>query len=54
MPYAWDLPAAPNKQLKIVVGGRERIVNVLEIGSQIPFRFPVRSFEPELSHITDK
>ena len=41
MQYAWDLPALANKQLKITVNGVERIVNVLEIGSQIPFRFPV-------------
>lgn len=43
MQYAWDLPASTNKQLRIVVGGRERLVNVLEIGSQVPFRFPVRT-----------
>lgn len=44
MPYAWDLPAASGKQLRIVVGGKERLINILEIGSQIPFRFPVRPF----------
>lgn len=35
-PYAWDSPADNSKQLQIVVGGRERIINVLEIGAQIP------------------
>ncbi|ORY90221.1 hypothetical protein BCR35DRAFT_261800 [Leucosporidium creatinivorum] len=40
LPYAWDIPADNNKQLQIVVGGKERIINVLEIGAQIPFRFP--------------
>ena len=44
MQYAWDLPAQSNKQLKITVSGVDRIVNVLEIGSQMPFRFPVRPF----------
>lgn len=39
LPYAWDYPSAANKQLRIAVGGRERTINVLEIGSQLPFRF---------------
>lgn len=38
MSYAWDLPASTNKQLKITIGKRDRLVNVLEIGSQVPFR----------------
>ncbi|KAK4052926.1 Vacuolar protein sorting-associated protein 13 [Microbotryomycetes sp. JL221] len=38
--YAWDLPAENNKQLLIELGGKERVINVLEIGAQVPFRFP--------------
>jgi vacuolar protein sorting-associated protein 13A/C len=44
MAYAWDSPASTNKQLKIRIGERDRLVNVLEIGSQVPFRFKVSSF----------
>ncbi|KAK4050444.1 Vacuolar protein sorting-associated protein 13 [Microbotryomycetes sp. JL201] len=40
LPYAWDLPAENNKQLCIELGGKERVINVLEIGAQVPFRFP--------------
>ncbi|EST05630.1 Vacuolar protein sorting-associated protein 13A N-terminal domain protein [Kalmanozyma brasiliensis GHG001] len=40
MKYAWDYPAAPNKMIKLVVHGRERNVNILEIGSLLPFKFP--------------
>ncbi len=39
IPYAWDLPAETNKQLTISINGKERVVNVLEIGAQVPFRF---------------
>lgn len=40
MKYAWDYPAAKSKYIKLLVNGRERIVNILEIGSLLPFRFP--------------
>lgn len=52
MQYAWDQPALSNKQLKITVNGVDRLVNVLEIGSQIPFRFPVRAPLPRYSRLT--
>ncbi|WFD35586.1 Vacuolar protein sorting-associated protein 13 [Malassezia cuniculi] len=38
--YAWDFPAAPSKYIKLIVNERERIVNILEIGSLLPFKFP--------------
>jgi vacuolar protein sorting-associated protein 13A/C len=41
MPYAWDFPAETNKQLQIVIGGRGRIINLLEIGSQIRAVLPL-------------
>lgn len=49
MQYAWDLPAMANKMLKITVNGVDRIVNVLEIGAQMPFRFPSGSSSKVLS-----
>lgn len=47
LPYAWDLPAENNKQLQVKVGGRERVINVLEIGAQIPCKLrPRLAYEP--------
>jgi len=43
LPYAWDAPAE-NRSLRILVGTGDRIVNPLEIGALVPFRFSVRSF----------
>lgn len=40
MKFAWDYPSHKNKLIKLVATGRERNVNPLEIGSQLPFRFP--------------
>ncbi|KAK0532867.1 Vacuolar protein sorting-associated protein 13 [Tilletia horrida] len=40
MKYAWDYPAMQDKLIKLVVNGRERNVNILEIGSLMPFKFP--------------
>lgn len=40
MKFAWDYPSQKNKLIKLVANGRERSVNPLEIGSQLPFRFP--------------
>lgn len=39
MKYAWDYPAATDKMIKLVINGRERNVNILEIGSLLPFKF---------------
>lgn len=38
MKYAWDYPAVKNKMIKLVANGRERNVNILEIGSLLPFK----------------
>lgn len=37
--YSWELPAESNKRLKIIANGRERLVDVMEIGVLAPFRF---------------
>jgi vacuolar protein sorting-associated protein 13A/C len=41
MRYSWDMPAVKDKQLILSVHGRERRVNIQEIGDQIPFRHRV-------------
>ena len=40
MKYAWDYPADPDKYIRLLINGRERVINILEIGSLLPFRFP--------------
>jgi vacuolar protein sorting-associated protein 13A/C len=41
MRYSWDMPAVKDKQLVLSVNGREREINIQEIGDQIPFRHRV-------------
>ena len=40
MPYAWDYPAARNKELILVCGNKERYVKLAEIGNLIPMKLP--------------
>ena len=40
MPYAWDYPAAKNKELVLTSAGRERYVKLAEIGNLIPMKLP--------------
>ncbi|KAF2642663.1 vacuolar protein sorting-associated protein 13 [Massarina eburnea CBS 473.64] len=40
MPYAWDYPAAKNKEVVLSANGRERHVKLSEIGNLIPFKLP--------------
>jgi vacuolar protein sorting-associated protein 13A/C len=40
MPYAWDYPAAKNKNLIINANGKERHIKLAEIGNLIPMRLP--------------
>ncbi|PVI04174.1 vacuolar protein sorting-associated protein 13 [Periconia macrospinosa] len=40
MPYAWDFPAAKNKEIVLSANGRERHVKLAEIGNLIPFKLP--------------
>ncbi|KAI8823370.1 uncharacterized protein EV422DRAFT_352091 [Fimicolochytrium jonesii] len=39
-PYAWDYPSAPRKGLVLNAQGREREIDVLEIGQLVPFKYP--------------
>jgi vacuolar protein sorting-associated protein 13A/C len=43
--YAWDNPSLPNKALVLHVNGREREIDVREIGQLMPFKYPVSSVE---------
>ncbi|KAH8596858.1 putative vacuolar protein sorting-associated protein 13 [Bisporella sp. PMI_857] len=40
MPYAWDYPAAKQKELVITANGKERHVKLAEIGNLIPMKIP--------------
>lgn len=40
MPYAWDFPAAKNKEIILSANGRERHVKLAEIGNLIPLKLP--------------
>ena len=40
MPYAWDYPAAKNKELVLTSGGKERYIKLAEIGNLIPIKLP--------------
>jgi vacuolar protein sorting-associated protein 13A/C len=40
MPYAWDYPAAKNKELIVNAGGKERHIKLAEIGNLIPMKLP--------------
>ncbi|KIM48205.1 hypothetical protein M413DRAFT_439924 [Hebeloma cylindrosporum] len=39
VPYAWDHPAARDKRILLSIGGSRRIVDIMEIGNLIPFKF---------------
>lgn len=41
MPYAWDYPAMKDKILILQINGQARLINIKEIGSQVPFSYPV-------------
>lgn len=43
--YAWDLPAAIDKRVKISIGGRTREVDIMEMGNLLPFKFSVSLLE---------
>ncbi|KAJ3171453.1 hypothetical protein HDU88_007532 [Geranomyces variabilis] len=39
-PYSWDFPSAARKALILSANGREREIDVLEIGQLVPFKYP--------------
>jgi hypothetical protein len=44
--YAWDFPAAKQKELLLTINGYRREVDILEIGDLVPFKFPVSEKHP--------
>ncbi|KAJ7181657.1 vacuolar protein sorting-associated protein 13 [Mycena crocata] len=38
-PYAWDFPAASDKKILLSINGFRRVVDVMEIGDLVPFKF---------------
>lgn len=43
MPYAWDQPAAREKKIILTINDASRIVDIMEIGVLVPFKFYVPS-----------
>lgn len=41
MVYAWDYPAAREKKLVLTINGSRRVIDVMEIGDLVPFKFNV-------------
>jgi vacuolar protein sorting-associated protein 13A/C len=41
MPYAWDRPAAREKKIMLTINESRRIVDIMEIGVLVPFKFHV-------------
>ncbi|KAF7339474.1 hypothetical protein MSAN_02161700 [Mycena sanguinolenta] len=39
LPYAWDYPAAREKKILLNINGFRRVVDVMEIGDLVPFKF---------------
>jgi vacuolar protein sorting-associated protein 13A/C len=39
--YAWDFPAARDKKLSLSINGARRLVDPMEIGDLVPFKFRV-------------
>ena len=39
--YAWDYPAAGEKKLLLAFYGHRRVVDIMEIGNLMSFRFKV-------------
>jgi len=51
MPYAWDFPAAKNREICISAFGKERYVKLAEIGNLVPMRFVAASGETKIIDI---
>jgi hypothetical protein len=39
MDYAWDSPAARDKKLLLNINESSRVVDIMEIGNLVPFKF---------------
>ncbi|KAI9283162.1 hypothetical protein BY458DRAFT_427893 [Sporodiniella umbellata] len=54
VPYSWDLPAYKEKKIILSINGRERSINLQEIGTLPPFRHASRSGRSEITSIDVK
>lgn len=54
VPYSWDLPAYKDKKIILGINGRERSINLQEIGSMLPFRHTTRDGTPAIISIDVK
>lgn len=54
VPYSWDLPAYKDKKIMLGINGRERSINLQEIGSMLPFRHTTREGTPAITSIDVK
>jgi len=41
MSYAWDQPAVREKKIMLTINDSRRIVDIMEIGVLVPFKFHV-------------
>ncbi|EJU02006.1 hypothetical protein DACRYDRAFT_22408 [Dacryopinax primogenitus] len=39
--YAWDQPAARDKFIKLLINGKDRNIDIMEMGALPPFKFPI-------------
>ena len=51
VPYSWDLPAYKDKKIILGINGRERSINLQEIGNLLPFRHTTRQGAPSITSI---
>ncbi|CED84268.1 Vacuolar protein sorting-associated protein [Phaffia rhodozyma] len=49
--WTWEFPAEHDKRLKIIANGKERLVDVMEIGALTPFRFTDTDGIPQIASI---
>lgn len=49
MEYAWDFPAARDKKLLLNIKGSNRVIDIMEIGNLVPFRFNVSPRDSDFS-----
>lgn len=54
VPYSWDLPAYKDKKIILNINGRERSINLQEIGTMLPFRHATRTGGPSITSIDVK
>lgn len=54
VPYSWDMPAIKDKKIILNAHGRERSINLQEIGSQLPFRHQSRDGQSVITSIDVK